>query len=204
MIVFLRFLPLNLFMNLRFFGIGIDIVSIERIARILERSPKFIKTVLSAKELEELQSRQSQLHKSFTSEDKLLEAQKRQTEIFVAKRWAVKEAIFKAIGGRLQLPMSVISILNNSLGMPFLEMSSLEIELREQLSKSSFEELLAKASNFDLRVSDVFSDRQNIENNYDKKRLEEEIISQFSNFSFHLSISDEQQNVVALCIIQKL
>ena len=191
-------------MNLRFFGIGIDIVSIERIARILERSPKFIKTVLSAKELEELQSRQSQLHKSFTSEDKLLEAQKRQTEIFVAKRWAVKEAIFKAIGGRLQLPMSVISILNNSLGMPFLEMSSLEIELREQLSKSSFEELLAKASNFDLRVSDVFSDRQNIENNYDKKRLEEEIISQFSNFSFHLSISDEQQNVVALCIIQKL
>ena len=191
-------------MNLKLFGIGIDIVSIERISRILERSPKFIESVLSIKELEELKSRQSQLCKSSLSEDKLFQMQKRQTEIFVAKRWAVKEAIFKAIGGRLQLPMSVISILNNSLGMPFLEMSSLEIELREKLSKSSFEELLVKADNFGLKISDVSSDKQNIENNYDKKTLEEEIISQLLNFSFHLSISDEQQNVVALCIIQKL
>ncbi|MGL4820485.1 MAG: holo-ACP synthase [Bacilli bacterium] len=62
-------------------GLGIDAITIQRIADVIARTPKFVQRVLTEQEMT--------LYETF--------GEKRQHE-FVAGRWAVKEAFSKAIG----------------------------------------------------------------------------------------------------------
>lgn len=88
-------------------GIGTDIVSNERIARLYARyGERFAKRLLSGQELHELRS-------------------KKDPARFIAKRFAAKEAIVKAIGTGFQhgFQLTAITIRNESLGKPVVEFS---------------------------------------------------------------------------------
>lgn len=118
-------------------GVGIDIVHLPRIKGILARFPNFLKKILSPREIDELNSR--------------IDKQEKCTEAYLAKRWAAKEAIFKATGGELRAEMWQLSILNDPLGKPFLVMDDV-------------------------------------------------VEGQFPGSEFHLSISDEREYCVAICV----
>lgn len=87
-------------------GIGTDIVQIPRIERILSLyGQRFIDRILSKKEIQKLTS---------LSKDRY--------GYFLAKRFAAKEAVSKALGvgiGR-NLRFKDISVLNDDLGKPFV------------------------------------------------------------------------------------
>lgn len=83
-------------------GIGTDIVSIQRIARVLERTPDFARRVLTKHELQRFQ-------------------QHPKPAAFLAKRWAAKEATAKALGtGIGKVSFQDIVIDSNEAGQPFL------------------------------------------------------------------------------------
>jgi holo-[acyl-carrier protein] synthase len=85
-------------------GIGIDLVSIARVAGVWERhGERFARRILSASEWPEL-------------------AATRHPERLLAKRFAVKEAFAKALGTGVRPPMSfqLVSVLHGALGEPVL------------------------------------------------------------------------------------
>lgn len=91
-------------------GVGTDIVQIPRIERLLNLyQQRFIKKILSQSEIQKLTSLNKELHSNF-----------------LAKRFAAKEAFSKAIGSGIGRGLSFkdISILNDDLGRPFVEISS--------------------------------------------------------------------------------
>lgn len=91
-------------------GIGTDIIEINRIT-MLNHKERFVKKLLSKDEYE--------LFTSFKSE-------KRQHE-FLAGRWAVKEALYKALGSYCDGKAYVeFSILNDGSGKPYLDKPQLE------------------------------------------------------------------------------
>jgi holo-[acyl-carrier protein] synthase len=97
-------------------GVGIDIVNLHRIARVREKyRERFINKILGAIETSEYYS--------------LLEKKNGQklADLFLARRFAAKEAVSKAIGYGLRHPISLksIEIRNNSLGKPFVVFSQL-------------------------------------------------------------------------------
>ncbi|MCC8371657.1 MAG: holo-ACP synthase [Rickettsia endosymbiont of Pseudomimeciton antennatum] len=87
-------------------GIGTDIVQIPRIERILSLyGQRFIDRILSKEEVQKLTSLSRDQH-----------------GYFLAKRFAAKEAVSKALGvgiGR-KLRFKDISVLNDTLGKPFV------------------------------------------------------------------------------------
>lgn len=113
------------------YGIGTDIVSVNRISSIYSRqSDRFVSKILSGAELALYNNLKN--HKS-----KLL---------FLAGRWAAKEAFVKAIGTgfRSGMYLRAISIINNELGRP-------EIKLSEQ-AKVNVNSLLS-SDNYKLHIS---------------------------------------------------
>lgn len=86
--------------------IGIDIVKIDRIKGVFLRNrDAFLKKILSEVEIEEI----SDIH----SDDAKIK--------FLSKRFAVKEAYIKAIGGYTKgLLMSRITVMHNTVGQPFI------------------------------------------------------------------------------------
>lgn len=89
------------------FGIGYDIVSNERIRLLFKQfGVKFASKILSEEELAIFL-----LHK--------------QKELYLAKRFAAKEAFAKSCGTGLRAPITLthISVLNNNLGKPKLSFS---------------------------------------------------------------------------------
>jgi holo-[acyl-carrier protein] synthase len=91
-------------------GTGIDIISNERIRKILTKFPSaFLKKIFSQKEIEILQT-------------KFLDIYSNKAINFIAKRFAAKEAFAKAtglgIGGNFSF--TDIQILNSELGKPFI------------------------------------------------------------------------------------
>lgn len=85
-------------------GIGTDIVRLDRIERLLKKfGDKFISRILSPSEIIKLESSISKSH-------------------FLAKRFAAKEAIAKALGTGIGLHIAFkdIIISNNSLGAPIV------------------------------------------------------------------------------------
>ncbi|MDF1544107.1 MAG: holo-ACP synthase [bacterium] len=88
-------------------SIGIDIVEIERIAADIERfGDRFIKRVLSERERELYENRSDK-------------------ELFLAGRFAAKEAVIKALGHYLtdRPPLNRLEILNSKSGQPELVLS---------------------------------------------------------------------------------
>ncbi|MFH2048666.1 MAG: holo-ACP synthase [bacterium] len=84
-------------------AIGLDIVEVERIRKdITQYGDKFVNRILSSEELE--------------SYDKRLDK-----ELFLAGRFAAKEAIIKALGKFLtdRPPYTDLQVLNDNTGQPF-------------------------------------------------------------------------------------
>lgn len=87
-------------------GIGTDIVSIRRIEAVLSRHADFAQRVLTPSELERF-------------------AQHPKPAAFLAKRWAAKEAVAKALGtgiGKVSFQHMLIS--NLASGQPVVELSA--------------------------------------------------------------------------------
>ena len=93
-------------------GIGTDIVQIGRIEAILGKYGNFFKTrILNDRELEQLQLLPLNKHASF-----------------MTKRFAAKESISKALGVGIGegLQFKDIAILNNELGQPYVQITSIK------------------------------------------------------------------------------
>ena len=86
-------------------GIGMDIIELDRIRRIVERQPGFIKRILTLTEIEK-----------FTTLSK-----ERKVE-FLAGRFAVKEAYSKAIGTGIgeEVSFQDIEVINDERGKPII------------------------------------------------------------------------------------
>ena len=99
-------------------GIGTDIVSLDRI-KDSKRREAFAAKVLSPQELV--------LYHGFAQEVRQIE--------FLAGRWAVKEAIYKAIPDLCHgKAYSSFTILNHATGKPFLAVPTLEVNLQLSIS----------------------------------------------------------------------
>lgn len=102
------------------YGIGTDIVSVERMGQLLARHPE--------------RSLSHMLHSLEHSEAKVAPAQDR----FVAKRFAAKEALAKALGTGLRAPVLLpsIRVQHDDLGKPFF---IFEPELADWISQRSLQ-----------------------------------------------------------------
>lgn len=90
-------------------GIGTDVVQIPRIERLLQLyKERFVRRLLSEEEI-----------------NKMMLLSENQYSNFLAKRFAAKEAVSKALGTGIGRPVSFqdISILNDSLGKPVVDIS---------------------------------------------------------------------------------
>lgn len=95
-------------------GIGTDIVSLERIKEV-KRREAFAAKVLSSDELE--------LYESFIADIRKIE--------FLAGRWAVKEAIYKAVPAFCRgKAYNAFTILNDAGGKPYLAAPTFEDNLQ--------------------------------------------------------------------------
>ena len=93
------------------FGIGIDIIEINRIENVLERTPRFLERNFTEKEIDYFKQ------KNFKSES-------------IAGNFASKEAISKAIGTGIRgFRLKDIEILRDELGKPIVEVSDKVKEL---------------------------------------------------------------------------
>ncbi len=103
------------------YGIGTDIVKIARIKELYENyDEKFVNKILSEKELD--------IFHGFPL--------KRRRVAYLAKRFAAKEAFVKALGTgfRDDINFSSISVYNNKLGRPNLELKE---NIKSYLPKNS-------------------------------------------------------------------
>ncbi len=94
------------------FGIGTDIISVERIEQSLERhGDKFAERILSEAELEKYQE--------------LCKKRPKNKVAFLAKRFAAKEAISKALGTGMRKGIDFVqlSIIHDALGKPMVTLS---------------------------------------------------------------------------------
>jgi holo-[acyl-carrier protein] synthase len=85
-------------------GIGTDIIAVARVQQSLQKfGDKFARRILSAQELQQYYVRRHPAH-------------------YLAKRFAAKEALVKAygLGMREGLSFNGLSILNNSVGKPYV------------------------------------------------------------------------------------
>lgn len=104
---------------MRIIGIGVDIVSIQRIARLVERyGPRFESHILHAREREQLAGR-----------DRVA---------FMAKRFAAKEAVGKALGTGLAhgVRFSEIEVTHNTHGRPGLALHGSTWSVAQRLGVS--------------------------------------------------------------------
>lgn len=101
------------------FGVGTDIIEIERISDILSRGDRFLERVLTANEREYLRER-GMKHES------------------VASMWCAKEAVAKALGTGIRgFEMKDIEIIHDDLGKPAVLLHSGASETAERLGAGS-------------------------------------------------------------------
>ena len=111
-------------------GLGTDIVSIERIAKLLSRNETtFIEKICSANEKKYLQSCADITPK-------------------LAKLWAVKEAAVKALGtGFVEgITFKDIELKHNKLGRPEVELKGKALQILEKLTSNSSANILVSLS----------------------------------------------------------
>ncbi len=97
-------------------GIGLDIIELDRIRRIVDRQPGFIKRILTINEIE-----------------KFVTLSKERKVEFLAGRFAVKEAYSKALGTGIgeEIGFQDIEVTNDDKGKPYINI------LKETSSNSS-------------------------------------------------------------------
>ena len=98
------------------FGIGVDIVQIDRIHAVYEKNPaRFAEKVLSESELDEFADVKDKVN-------------------FLAKRFATKEAFAKALGTAFRdgLVMPDISVEHTEQGKPFIKLSGQALHIFEK------------------------------------------------------------------------
>jgi len=103
-------------------GLGNDIVSVRRIAKIVSRRPSFGERILSERELADFRARRCSAE-------------------FLAGRFAAKEAVLKAFGTGLRngLLFNQIEITPGPLGQPLVTLSGRALEVfRESRGKKLF------------------------------------------------------------------
>ena len=113
-------------------GIGNDIVSVERIENLLDKfGERFIKKV-------------------FTKDERTRSLKNLKPAASLAKRFAAKEAAWKALGDEQQIGINWkdMGVRNNKSGKPFLELTG---KAAEQLKKLTPENMVAR---IDLSLSD--------------------------------------------------
>ena len=113
-------------------GIGNDIVSVERIENLLDKfGERFIKKV-------------------FTKEEETRSLKNLKPAASLAKRFAAKEAAWKALGDQKQIGINWkdMGVRDNKSGKPFLELTG---KAAEQLKKLTPENMVAR---IDLSLSD--------------------------------------------------
>lgn len=89
------------------YGIGIDVIQPQRVARLFEKyGERFVRRLLTSQELPRFE-------------------RSRQKVLFLANRFAAKEAFSKAMGTGFRYPVTLqnISVVQNSLGKPDLSFS---------------------------------------------------------------------------------
>ncbi len=102
------------------YGIGTDIVNINRIKTIIKKNNQSFK------------------RRVFTKfEVKICEQRKNRAECF-AKRFAAKEALFKAIGKKNKLNFQDVEIRNNTSGAPKLQIKGKSLTNLKKLFKKKF------------------------------------------------------------------
>ena len=107
------------------FGIGIDIIEINRIENVLERTPRFLERNFTEKEIDYFNQ------KNFKSES-------------IAVNFASKEAIIKAIGTGIRgFRLKDIEILRDELGKPIVNTYN---NLREICIKYNIKEIKVSIS----------------------------------------------------------
>ncbi|MDA8856082.1 holo-ACP synthase [Porticoccaceae bacterium] len=115
-------------------AIGTDIVEIQRIANVLERKgDKFVQRILTESEIAEYQARGNSV-------------------AFLAKRFAAKEAIAKALGTGIGRGISFqhMIVSNNSEGAPQVELQANAAERLKQLGGSKVLLSLSDEKNYAL------------------------------------------------------
>lgn len=117
-------------------GIGVDIVSVSRIREALENTPGFAERILTEFELEQMSSR-------------------KQVESFVAKRFAAKEAVVKALGNGIGKGLSWqhIEISNDNSGAPKVTLIGPALVLMEALDATQC--LLSLSDEWDSAIAFV-------------------------------------------------
>ena len=112
--------------------LGIDLISIERIERVIKRRGRFLERVFSSQEIEEVKN-----HKNF------YEA--------LAGKFACKEAVIKALGGRLSL--KDITILHNERGTPYVVLTRMAKRRFEEFMVSSIVVSISHSGGFAVAVA---------------------------------------------------
>ncbi len=116
-------------------GIGTDIIEIQRVNEALEKHGEaFAKKVLAPEELTIFFAHNKKAH-------------------YLAKRWAAKEALGKALGTGIRAPVLLpkIALLNDDLGKPYFQLTNEIVALLNQRA--------GRGENYQLHVS--VSDEKN-------------------------------------------
>lgn len=102
-------------------GIGTDITSVKRIARVYEKyTERFVKRILTSKEIDSYNKRVNKVH-------------------YLAKRFAAKEAVAKALGTGIKRGVfwRNIAVLNQISGAPFIVLYDEALTRYKQLGAKS-------------------------------------------------------------------
>lgn len=87
------------------FGIGVDIIEVDRIRKIAEKNPQFLKKIYTSQEIQSCMAKKNKYQ-------------------HLAARFAAKEAFFKALGRRIG--WTDVGLINLPSGKPQMKINSLE------------------------------------------------------------------------------
>ncbi len=111
------------------YGLGIDIIEVERIQKLIEKNPRFLSRIFTHQEITYCQKKKNKYQ-------------------HFAARFAAKEAFFKALGRKIK--WTDIGLANLSSGKPVLEIK--REELKEKLSSTKIHVSISHLSQYAAAV----------------------------------------------------